>query len=131
MDLTGSMPYFGSPSGKVWIAADLGEHVNDYTARKTIPLRAARRATSGDVISMTKSIRHCASPWSPMPACWTTTYLGDTIEALRGEGFEISRELAGHLTPAQHDHINFYGTYSFDIDAEQRREGHRPLRIPA
>ena len=62
---------------------------------------------------------------------WTTTYLGDTIDALRGEGFEISDELAGHLTPAQHDHINFYGTYSFDIDAELRREGHRPLRIPA
>ena len=39
---------------------------------------------------------------------WTTTYLGDTIDALRGEGFEISDELAGHLTPAQHDHINFY-----------------------
>jgi hypothetical protein len=26
---------------------------------------------------------------------------------------------------------NFYGTYSFDIDAELRREGDRPLRIPA
>lgn len=35
------------------------------------------------------------------------------------------------VTAAQHDHINFYGTYSFDIDAELRREGHRPLRIPA
>jgi Tn3 transposase DDE domain len=39
---------------------------------------------------------------------WTTTYLCDTIDALRAEGFEISGELAGHLTPAQHDHINFY-----------------------
>ncbi len=25
----------------------------------------------------------------------------------------------------------FYGTYSFDIDAELRREGHSPLRMPA
>jgi hypothetical protein len=32
-----------------------------------------------------------------------------------------------HLTPAQHDHINFYGTYSFDVETELRREGHRPL----
>jgi TnpA family transposase len=31
----------------------------------------------------------------------------------------------------EHDHINFYGTYCFDIDAEIRRDGHRPLRIPA
>jgi hypothetical protein len=36
-----------------------------------------------------------------------------------------------HLTPAQHDHINFYGTYSLDVETELRREGHRPLRSPA
>jgi Tn3 transposase DDE domain len=62
---------------------------------------------------------------------WTTTYLGDTIDALRADGIEVTDEIAAHLTPAQGHHINFYGTYSFDIDAELRREGHRPLRIPA
>jgi TnpA family transposase len=62
---------------------------------------------------------------------WTTTYLGDAIDALRADGIEVSDETTAHLTPAQHDHINFYGTYSFDIDAELRRDGHRPLRIPA
>ena len=36
MDLTGSVTYFGSPSAKAQIAADLGENLNDYTARKTI-----------------------------------------------------------------------------------------------
>jgi Tn3 transposase DDE domain len=50
----------------------------------------------------------------------TTTYLGDTIDALRAHGIEVRDEIAAHLTPAQHDHINFYGTYSFDIDAELR-----------
>jgi hypothetical protein len=29
------------------------------------------------------------------------------------------------------DHINFYGSYSFDVETELRREGHRPLRSPA
>lgn len=45
-------------------------------------------------------------------SCWrgATTYLGDTIDALRADGIEISNEIAAHLTPAQHDHINFYGT---------------------
>jgi TnpA family transposase len=62
---------------------------------------------------------------------WTTTYLGDTIDALRADGIEVRDEIAAHLTPAQHDHINFYCTYSFDIDAELRRDGHRPLRVPA
>jgi hypothetical protein len=36
-----------------------------------------------------------------------------------------------HFKIRRDDHINFYGTYSFDIDAELSREGHRPLRIPA
>jgi len=62
---------------------------------------------------------------------WTTTYLADVLDALRSEGFPITDEAAAHLTPAQHDPINFYGTYSFDIDAELSRQGHRPLRQPA
>ena len=36
--------------------------------------------------------------------------------ALRAEGFPVTDEATAHLTPAQHDHINFYGTYDFDID---------------
>jgi hypothetical protein len=60
---------------------------------------------------------------------WTTTYLADAPDALRGESFPVADELAAHLTPAQHD--NFYATYSLDIDAELRREGHRPLRTTA
>ena len=62
---------------------------------------------------------------------WTTTYLGDALDALRADGNPVTDETAGAPDPAQHDHINFYGTYAFDIDAELSREGHRPLRIPA
>lgn len=62
---------------------------------------------------------------------WTTTYLADALNALRAESFPVTDEATAHLTPAQHDHINFYGTYDFDIDAELRREGRRPLRVPA
>jgi hypothetical protein len=47
------------------------------------------------------------------------------------EGFPVTDEATAHLTPAQHDHINFYGTYDFDIDAELRREGQGPLRVAA
>lgn len=49
---------------------------------------------------------------------WTTTYLDDVLDTLRGEGADVRDEIAAHLTPAQHDHINFYGTYSFDLEAE-------------
>ncbi len=62
---------------------------------------------------------------------WNTTYLGDALDALRAAGHAVTDETAAHLTPAQHDHINFYGTYSFDLETELRRDGHRPLRSPA
>ena len=38
---------------------------------------------------------------------WTTTYLSDALDALRDDGVEVTDDLAAHLTPAQHDHINF------------------------
>jgi hypothetical protein len=38
---------------------------------------------------------------------WNTTYLGDALDALRADGYRIAAEDAAHLTPAQHDHINF------------------------
>jgi len=62
---------------------------------------------------------------------WTTTYLDDALNALRANSYPVTDEAAPHLTPAQHDHINFYGTYSFDVETELRRQGHRPLRSPA
>lgn len=60
-----------------------------------------------------------------------TTYLGDALDALRADGYNVTDEAAAHLTPAQHDHINFYGTYSFDVETELQRKGHRPRRSPA
>lgn len=48
MDLTGSVTYFGSPSAKARIAADLGEQRNDYSARKTI-LWESDTATDAEV----------------------------------------------------------------------------------
>jgi len=61
---------------------------------------------------------------------WTTTYLADVLDTLRPGGLDGGDEVAAHLTPAQHDHINFYGTYSFDLDTELGRERRRPLRQP-
>lgn len=51
MDLTGSVTYFGSPSAKERIAADLGDRVYDYTARKQI-LWESDTATDAEVRAM-------------------------------------------------------------------------------
>ncbi|HEX3521114.1 MAG TPA: hypothetical protein VHT52_03405 [Stellaceae bacterium] len=62
-------------------------------------------------------------------ATWILPELVVAGDALRAEGYPVIDE--AHLTPAQDDHINFYGTYSFDVETELCREGHRPLRSPA
>jgi hypothetical protein len=51
MDLTGSISYFGSPSAKERIAADLAEHRLDLTARKQI-LWESDTATDAEVRAM-------------------------------------------------------------------------------
>ena len=73
----------------------------------------------------------CLTLISNAAVLWTTTYQGDALDALRVEGYPVSDEAAANLTPAQHDHINFYGTDFFDVETELRRERHRPLRSPA
>jgi hypothetical protein len=39
------------------------------------------------------------------------------------DGIEVRNEIGAHLTTAQDDHINFCGTYSFDINASRLRPG--------
>jgi hypothetical protein len=51
MDLTGSISYFGSPSAKDRMAADLAEHRLDLTARKQI-LWESDTATDAEVRAM-------------------------------------------------------------------------------
>jgi hypothetical protein len=43
----------------------------------------------------------------------------------------VTDEDAAHLTPAQHDHMNVYGTYSVELETELRRVGRLPLRSRA
>ncbi|MGO9157010.1 hypothetical protein [Mycobacterium sp.] len=42
-----------------------------------------------------------------------------------------ARHICGTVSAAGNAKNNFYDTYSFDVETELRREGHRPLRSPA
>ena len=57
MDLTGSISYFGSPSAKERIAADLAEHRLDLTARKQI-LWESDTSTDAEVRAMEMKLIH-------------------------------------------------------------------------
>ena len=55
MDLTGAINYFGSPSDKQRIAADLAEHRLDLTVRKEI-LWESETATDAEVRAMERKL---------------------------------------------------------------------------
>jgi len=52
------------------------------------------------------------------------------LRALVDEGHTLDEQFVARLSPAALDHINLYGTYTFDVDAEFQRPGYRPLRTP-
>jgi len=74
------------------------------------------RATSGAWAPRRPGRRRYASPSSPTPRCCGRRPTSAMRSTRRGAP-----------DPAQHDPINFYGTCSFDVETELRREGHRPL----
>ena len=59
---------------------------------------------------------------------WNTIYLQDARTAMADAGRPVGDEAATHLSPAQSDHINPYGDYTFDIERELTRTGRRPLK---
>lgn len=48
--------------------------------------------------------------------------------ASKAEGHTITDEAISHLSPALLDHINPYGSYTFDVERELARGTRRPLR---
>ena len=61
---------------------------------------------------------------------FNTVYFQDALEALREEGHTVTDEQVLHLSLALLDHINIYGSLTFDVEAELARTGHRALRPP-
>ncbi len=49
---------------------------------------------------------------------FNTVYLQKVLGALRQDGHDVDDQAAAHLSPALHQHINFYGSYSFDVERE-------------
>jgi len=61
---------------------------------------------------------------------WNTVYMTKVLDALRADGILVSDEDLAHLAPTLRAHINPYGKYSFDVDADLLRTGLRPIRDP-
>ncbi len=62
---------------------------------------------------------------------WNTIYMHEALEHLRGDDHSVATVDVARLSPLEHGHFNFLGTYSFSL-AEEDKSGHlRPLRNPA
>jgi TnpA family transposase len=61
---------------------------------------------------------------------WNTVYMSAVLEQLKAEGYPVDDADVAHLWPARYGHINPYGKYRFNVDAEFHRKGLRPLRRP-
>jgi hypothetical protein len=65
---------------------------------------------------------------------WTTEYHRLAVTGLRRAGRDIDDAVLGHIWPAHHENVHFYGSYSVDVDGELARldaDGYRPLRAAA
>lgn len=61
---------------------------------------------------------------------WNTVYIAATIDKLKRAGHIIADEDLLHLSPARFEHINPYGRYRFEEEAEIKRKGLRSIRNP-
>jgi hypothetical protein len=61
---------------------------------------------------------------------FNTVYLQDALDALQADNHEVDDQAAVHLSPALIDHINPYGSYTFDVERELNRTRRRALRRP-
>jgi len=62
----------------------------------------------------------CLTLVTKLAVLWTTTHLGDALDALRADGYPVTEVDVVVLRGCQ-----------VRVETELRREGHRPLRSPA
>ncbi len=61
---------------------------------------------------------------------WNTTYMQDALEDVRGAGKDVLDSDVVRLSPLVSQHINFSGTYHFNLPDSLSTGQHRPLRTP-
>jgi TnpA family transposase len=72
----------------------------------------------------------CLNLMTNAVVAWNTIYMMAALDALTAEGYAVEGDDLVHLSPARYEHINPYGKYRFELDAEWSRTTLRPLRHP-
>jgi Tn3 transposase DDE domain len=120
-------PFVGSPtrpSARIGRQLNQGEALNDL--RRFIFFARPRRCPLPHHDDQTtQAHRHTLV----VNACIlsTTGYRQDAIDAQRNDGYQVSDDAIGHLSPAHFEAINPYGTLTFDVAGVLKRS-RRSLR---
>jgi TnpA family transposase len=72
----------------------------------------------------------CLNLMTNAVVAWNTIDMMAALDALTAEGYAVEGDDLVHLSPARYEHINPYGKYRFELDAEWSRTTLRPLRHP-
>lgn len=72
----------------------------------------------------------CLNLMTNAVVAWNTVYMTAALDALTAEGYPIEGDDLAHLSPARYEHVNPYGKYRFEVEAEWSRKTLRPLRRP-
>lgn len=59
---------------------------------------------------------------------WNTVYKQEVLKEMESEGEIIDPDDIGHLSPARFTHINRFGKYSFELNANKYDSSLRELR---
>lgn len=62
---------------------------------------------------------------------WTTEDLALAVAERRAGDNQVDDEVLAHVSPAHNENVDFYGTFSFEVERElaQLIAGYRPLRL--
>ena len=96
MDLTGAITYFGSPSDKKRIAADLAEHRLDLTVRKQI-LWESESATDAEVRQMERHFIRLLGARFDRPDGFRSSYISTSMLLRRCRWLKRQRCLSACL----------------------------------
>jgi TnpA family transposase len=70
----------------------------------------------------------CLNLMTNAVVAWNTIYMMAALDVLTAAGYAVEGDDLVHLSPARYEHINPYGKYRFELEAEWSRTTLRPLR---
>jgi TnpA family transposase len=72
----------------------------------------------------------CLNLMTNAVVAWNTIDMMAALDVLTAAGYAVEGDDLVHLSPARYEHINPYGKYRFELEAEWSRTTLRPLRHP-